>query len=80
MIKQLPKNQYLCYNTLDVFKEVQTEMAKKNENRVLVPLICEECKTQNYTVSKNKKNTTERLELNKYCPKCRKNTTHKEKK
>ena len=62
------------------FKEVQTEMAKKNENRVLVPLLCEECKTQNYTVSKNKKNTTERLELNKYCPKCRKNTTHKEKK
>ena len=47
-------------------------MAKKNENRVLVALICEECKTQNYTVSKNKKNTTERLELNKYCPKCRK--------
>ena len=39
-------------------------MAKKNENRVLVPLICEECKTQNYTVSKNKKNTTERLEIN----------------
>ena len=55
-------------------------MAKKNENRVLVPLVCEECKTQNYTVSKNKKNTTERLELNKYCPRCRKNTTHKEKK
>ncbi len=55
-------------------------MAKKNENRVLVALVCEDCKTQNYTVSKNKKNTTERLELNKYCPKCRKNTTHKEKK
>ena len=33
-------------------------MAKKNENRVLVALVCEECKTQNYTVSKNKKNTT----------------------
>ena len=55
-------------------------MAKKNENRVLVALVCEECKSQNYNVSKNKKNTTERLELNKYCPKCRKNTNHKEKK
>lgn len=55
-------------------------MAKKNENRVLVSLVCEECKTPNYTVSKNKKNTTERLELNKYCSKCRKTTTHKEKK
>ena len=29
-------------------------MAKKNENRVLVALVCEDCKQQNYTVSKNK--------------------------
>ena len=36
-------------------------MAKKNENRVLVSLVCEDCKSQNYTVSKNKKNTTDRL-------------------
>ena len=28
----------------------------------------------------NKKNTTEKLELNKHCPKCNKHTTHKEKK
>ena len=55
-------------------------MAKKNENRVLVSLVCEDCKTPNYSVSKNKKNTTERLELNKYCPKCQKHTTHREKK
>ena len=53
-------------------------MAKKNENRVLVSLVCEDCKSQNYTVSKNKKNTTDRLELNKYCPKCKKSTLHKE--
>mgnify|MGYP003299886440 CR=1 FL=1 len=53
-------------------------MAKKNENRVLVSLVCEECKTPNYNLSKNKKNTTERLELNKFCPNCRKNTLHKE--
>ena len=56
------------------------EVAKKNVNRVLVTLVCEECKNMNYTVSKNKKNTTERLELNKYCPKCRKTNKHKEKK
>ena len=55
-------------------------MAKKNENRVLVSLVCEECKNSNYTVSKNKKNTTERLELNKFCNKCRANTLHKESK
>ena len=55
-------------------------MAKKNENRVLVSLKCTECKEANYTVSKNKKNTTERLELNKYSPRCQKTTAHKESK
>ena len=55
-------------------------MAKNKENRGLVSLICEECKSPNYNVSKNKKNTIERLELNKFCNKCRKVTTHKEKK
>ena len=55
-------------------------MAKKNENRVLVTLVCEECKSENYRVSKNKKNTTDRLELSKYCSRCQKHTVHKEKK
>ena len=51
-------------------------MAKKNENRVLVSLMCEECKNINYTEEKN--NTPEKLELNKYCKHCRKTTKHKE--
>ena len=55
-------------------------MAKKNENRALVSLMCEECKNINYTEEKNKKNTPEKLELNKYCPKCGRHTEHKEKK
>lgn len=52
----------------------------KAENRGLVTLVCTECKSKNYTESKNKKNTPSRLELNKYCPKCRKATPHKEQK
>ena len=55
-------------------------MAKKNENRALVTLNCSECKNTNYRVSKNKKNTADRLTLNKYCPTCRKTTEHKESK
>ena len=55
-------------------------MAKKNENRQEVSLKCSECKNINYTESKNKKNTTERLELNKFCKFCRKVTAHKEQK
>ena len=55
-------------------------MAKKTEDRELVTLTCSECKNANYRVSKNKKNTTDRLNLNKYCSKCRKTTLHKESK
>jgi len=54
-------------------------MAKKG-SRVLVGLVCEVCKSQNYTTEKNKVNTTEPLKLKKYCNVCRKTTDHKEKK
>ena len=40
--------------------------------------MCEECKNINYAEEKNKKNTPEKLELNKYCKFCRKTTKHKE--
>ena len=53
-------------------------MAKKNENRGLVSLMCQDCKNINYTEEKNKKNTPGKLELNKYYKHCRKTTKHKE--
>ena len=40
-------------------------------------LACTECKQRNYQTYKNKKNNTERLELKKYCPFCRKHTIHR---
>ncbi|RVU53983.1 50S ribosomal protein L33 [Anaerosphaera multitolerans] len=43
-----------------------------------VVLECTVCKQRNYNTFKNKKNTTERLELNKYCKFCKKHTIHKE--
>ncbi|WP_055078963.1 50S ribosomal protein L33 [Lagierella massiliensis] len=43
-----------------------------------VILECTECKNRNYTTSKNKKNTTDRIELKKYCKFCKKHTPHKE--
>ena len=63
---------------MDLKKEVK-KMAK-NENRNFVTLVCTECKSENYTTDKNKKNTPTKLELNKHCKKCNKHTTHKEKK
>jgi large subunit ribosomal protein L33 len=46
--------------------------------RVKVEIQCTECKRRNYSTTKNKKNTPDRLELNKYCPFDRKHTAHKE--
>ncbi len=56
-------------------------MAKKaKEARGGIDLQCTECKEFNYHTSKNRNNTKDKLELNKYCPRCHKATTHKEKK
>ncbi|NOX63877.1 MAG: 50S ribosomal protein L33 [Chloroflexi bacterium] len=52
-------------------------MAKKG-NRILVTLACTECKERNYLTSKNRRNNTGRLELKKYCPRCRTHRLHRE--
>ncbi|MBC7319935.1 50S ribosomal protein L33 [bacterium] len=46
--------------------------------RDIITLACTECKNRNYTTTKNKKNTTNRIELKKFCPFCRKHTLHRE--
>jgi len=46
--------------------------------RVNITLACGECKERNYNTRKSKKNDPDRLELQKYCPVCRKHTSHKE--
>ena len=49
-------------------------------NRQNKTLVCSVCGEENYRDERNVKNTTDRLNLNKYCPRCRKHTEHKEKK
>jgi large subunit ribosomal protein L33 len=46
--------------------------------RDIVSLACTECKRKNYTTTKNKKNTPDKLQFNKYCKFCRTHTPHKE--
>ena len=53
-------------------------MAKKGSPRVIIHLACTECKERTYTTTKNKKNDAERLELKKYCPRCRTHRLHRE--
>ena len=45
--------------------------------RVKITMACTECKQRNYNTMKNKKNSPDRLEMNKYCRFCKKHTVHK---
>jgi large subunit ribosomal protein L33 len=46
--------------------------------RDIVTLSCTACKQRNYTTTKNKKNTPDKLEFKKYCRFCQKHTPHRE--
>ncbi len=46
--------------------------------REIIQFQCSECKNRNYSKTKNKRTTTERIELKKFCPFCRKHHPHKE--
>jgi large subunit ribosomal protein L33 len=46
--------------------------------RDIVHLACGDCKRRNYSTTKNKKKTTERIAFAKYWRFCRKHTEHKE--
>jgi len=52
-------------------------MAKKGA-REFVGMVCSVCKSRNYITQRNKVNIETKLQLKKFCNKCRKQTLHKE--
>lgn len=46
--------------------------------RERITLACTDCKNRNYTSNKNKKVTTQRVELKKFCRTCKTHTLHRE--
>jgi len=52
-------------------------MAKK-EDRQIIDMACTECRQRTYTTEKNRRNDPDRLELRKYCPRCRVHRTYRE--
>ena len=48
--------------------------------REIVTMACTDCKRRNYSTTKNRRKSSERLELSKFCRACRKHTVHKESK
>ena len=52
--------------------------SKKKDIRPVITFACTECKERNYTSEKNRKNDPNRLELKKFCPRCRDHQVHRE--
>ena len=81
------QNSFLKLYNRKLYINVLIKMAKKG-SRVVVTLECTEARTSSeprrsngvsrYTTEKNKRNTTERLELKKFNPHLNKMTIHKE--
>ena len=46
--------------------------------REIITLACTECKRRNYTTTKNRRTTPNRLELSKFCKFEHKHTLHRE--
>ena len=49
-------------------------MAKATDVRPKITLACTECKERNYITKKNRRNDPDRLDLAKFCPRCKKHT------
>ncbi len=50
----------------------------KSLNRPKVTMACVECRERNYITTKHRVTQRERIELRKYCPRCRKHELHRE--
>ena len=46
--------------------------------RDIIQLACGDCKRRNYSTTKNKKKTSERLQMSKFYRFCRKHVSHRE--
>ena len=59
-------------------KKRHTVASKSSDVRPKITLACTECKERNYITKKNRRNDPDRMELKKFCPRCRKHTDHRE--
>jgi len=52
--------------------------AKSADVRPKITMACTECKERNYITKKNRRNDPDRLDLKKFCARCRTHTVHRE--
>jgi large subunit ribosomal protein L33 len=60
-------------------REEGTNVASKSSDvRPKITMACVVCKERNYITKKNRRNDPDRMELKKFCPRCRTHTEHRE--
>jgi large subunit ribosomal protein L33 len=63
---------------LEFREQVSPVASKSSDVRPKITMACVDCKDRNYITKKNRRNNPDRLELAKFCPRCTKQTTHRE--
>jgi large subunit ribosomal protein L33 len=63
---------------LEFREQVPRVASKSSDVRPKITMACVDCKDRNYITKKNRRNNPDRLELAKFCPRCTKQTTHRE--
>jgi large subunit ribosomal protein L33 len=63
---------------LEFREQVSPVASKSSDVRPKITMACVDCKERNYITKKNRRNNPDRLELSKFCPRCTKQTTHRE--
>src|SRR3989304_965642 len=58
--------------------EGEVYVLAKEEDRAVVERACTECRNRNYVTTKNRRNDPDRMELRKFCPRCRGHRQHRE--
>ena len=52
--------------------------SKSTDIRPKITMACVDCKERNYVTRKNRRNDPDRIELQKFCPRCGKHTSLRE--
>jgi large subunit ribosomal protein L33 len=74
----LDRAHWTSTNRHNTTKKRHTVASKSSDVRPKITLACVECKERNYITKKNRRNDPDRMELAKFCPRCRKHTPHRE--
>ena len=61
-----------------ITKKRRPVASKSSDVRPKITLACVECKERNYITKKNRRNDPDRMDLKKFCPRCRTHTVHRE--